>query len=346
MYDMRWTFKNTSLITQQINTLKMRKSVLLWYTADEPDGQQDPLDSPSIAYDLIKKLDPYHPTSLVLNCGNFHYGEYTQGTDIILTDPYPVAMNASWSNQWNTVCNTTYGDCGCDNCNGNFRDVSDRLEKFKSYQHWLSNAPLGKAGSPPKSFWGVPQVFGGSEYWVRPPTAKEEMVMVWLMINHGAKGIVGWNFPTTPELTSATSAMAKLVTSDEMTGILLGDNPRILPVEKDSSVDIDAAAWIVGDKMLLSVVYLGLTDTNSSISIKLPKSAKRGSVKQVWPIVDIPVRSVHESEMRLQDEDWSWGSWGSWPDDKMPSAWHVRGHEVRRRGLQSMAVSLMVMEIE
>ena len=36
MYDMRWTYQNSSLVEWQVNRLKVRQSLLLWYTADEP----------------------------------------------------------------------------------------------------------------------------------------------------------------------------------------------------------------------------------------------------------------------------------------------------------------------
>ena len=36
MYDMRWTYQNSSLVKWQINRLKARPNLLLWYTADEP----------------------------------------------------------------------------------------------------------------------------------------------------------------------------------------------------------------------------------------------------------------------------------------------------------------------
>jgi hypothetical protein len=351
MYDMRWTYKNSSLVASQVNALKKHKSILLWYTVDEPDGHSDALDEPLRAYDLIKELDPYHPISLVLNCANFHYAEYTRGADIILTDPYPIAVNTSWSSQWDTVCNSTYGCCGCDDCNGDFRDVSARLDNLKNFQRWLSNAPLGKqAGHPgrspggPKSFWGVPQVFGGSEYWQRPPMAEEEMVMVWLFINHGAKGILGWTFPTTAELTSVTSAMAKLVTSDEVSGLLLGDNPRKLNVQADDGIDIDAAAWIVGDRMLVSIVHLGLKDTSSRIVVKLPANVKVGTVRQKWPSTKVPkLRSqdsaIGETEFRVQDERWPW------LDDEVPPIWHVEGYGLVGIGLPALTVSIMVMDI-
>ena len=36
MYDMRWTYQNSTLVEWQVNRLKARPNLLLWYTADEP----------------------------------------------------------------------------------------------------------------------------------------------------------------------------------------------------------------------------------------------------------------------------------------------------------------------
>ena len=36
MYDMRWTYQNSTLVEWQVNRLKSRPNLLLWYTADEP----------------------------------------------------------------------------------------------------------------------------------------------------------------------------------------------------------------------------------------------------------------------------------------------------------------------
>lgn len=272
MYDMRWTFKNLTSVAEQVNRLKARKSILLWYTGDEPDGQADPLNSTVLAYDQIKKLDPYHPTSLVLNCFNFYYEPYAAGADIILADPYPVGQNATFSTLWNTPCNTTYGDCGCDDCNGNLRDVSTRMDTLAQYQLWLNAGP--------KSFWGVPQAFGSSEYWSRPPTAKEEAVMAMLFINHNAKGIVAWNFPTTTELTAVTSALAKVLSTQEITGLLLGAKTQGL--DFTGSSDLDVTGWTVGKKMLVSVVNIGTSVTPAEVDVKLPAKAKE--LRQVWPV--------------------------------------------------------------
>lgn len=64
------------------------------------DGHGVPLDATTNSYSQIKKLDPYHPVSLALNCQNYYFKEYTAGADIILTDPYPIGLNNTWSDQY------------------------------------------------------------------------------------------------------------------------------------------------------------------------------------------------------------------------------------------------------
>jgi hypothetical protein len=271
MYDMRWTFKNLTSVTEQVNRYKSRKSILTWYTGDEPDGQGDPLDSTVKAYNTIKAVDPYHPVSLVLNCDNFHYGEYAAGADIVMTDPYPIGTNTTFSVQYKTVCNLTYGDCGCDNCIGNFSDISTRMDKLKQYQSWLN---LG-----PKTVWGVPQAFGGSEYWSRPPSAAEEIVMATMFINHDAKGIVAWNFPTTDELASITSQFAKAIGADEITEFLV--NSRKQQLTLSSQQNFDAAVWRSGKRLLFSVVHT--MNVNYTRELRLGLGANATGMRMVWP---------------------------------------------------------------
>ena len=55
-----------------------------------------------------------------------------------------------------TPCNATYGCCGCDDCKGNFEDISTRMDEF-AYRLWATGWDLTK------SVWTVPQGFGGGE---------------------------------------------------------------------------------------------------------------------------------------------------------------------------------------
>lgn len=291
MYDMRWTYKNLSAVAETARLFGNRKSMLLWYTADEPDGQVDPLNATSLAYNTLKAIDPYHPVSLVLNCFNYFYEEYTAGADIILSDVYPIGNNLTHSTEWDTVCNSTYGDCGCDDCNdvGGFSDISIRLDNFNNFDRFL-----GRAGTKPK--WGVPQAFGDSQYWLRNPTAEEETVMNVLSVNHGAKGIVMWDYPTTDEIANETSALSKVLARQPAVSFLTGAE-TIMDIPWDVKGaplvnGLDVAAWSVDGKnqMLVSIINMDYSDLNgTTVSVTLPQKVKSvssalwGSAK--WQVV-------------------------------------------------------------
>ena len=93
---------NNTAVTEEVNRIKNSPALLLWYTGDEPDGTSDPLNATSNAYDLIYSLDGYHPVSLVLNCENYYWTDYTAGADIVMQDTYMIGINATYSVVW--VC--------------------------------------------------------------------------------------------------------------------------------------------------------------------------------------------------------------------------------------------------
>lgn len=311
MYDTRWTYKNLSSLSSQIQSLMSRPSLLLWYTADEPDGQGDPLNATLNAYETIKSLDPYHPVSLVLNCANFYFREYTSGTDIIMTDPYPISNNLTFAAQWGTPCNLTYGCCGCDDCvPPPFPNIPNRFESFRRYEEWIGNP--GHRG--PSPLWGVPQAFGGSEYWTRPPTGEEEVVMDFLFLNHGAKALVAWNWPTTDDLAATTGALSKVLTSQEVTGFLLGTQPLALTVNiEGDGADVDVAGWRVGGRILVSVVWMSYNAYDGVISVVFPGSV--GDIETLWPI----------------------GGNGT--------SWHASGNGISKTGLTALEVSLLLVDL-
>lgn len=233
----------------------------------------DPRNATKITYDLVKSIDPWHPVSICLNCLNYYFEDYTSGGDIIMSDPYPIGVNTSWSGPYNTECNTTYGCCGCDDCDGNFEDVSTRLDLYKEYQNILN--------LPQKPQWGVPQAFGNdSTFWSRYPTPEEELVMNMLFINHGAKGIAMWDYPTEPGIANITSALSKVLTSSTITSFLVGSFATALEVTGVGRVD--GASWTVGNNMLVSIVSKNYVESPAAnISFALPGIAN-GTGKVFW----------------------------------------------------------------
>ena len=180
-----------------------------------------------------------------------------------MEDVYPIGINSTFS-KWGTVCNTTLGDCGCDNCAGVVQDVASRLDDLSQYEVWLGRWPLPKFHNP--------QVFHGEDYWQRDPTAAEAQVMNALAFNRGATGIFGWTWPGSATLFEVHSQMASVVTSAPVADFLLGGKPEKLVVEGYEEI-LDAAYWVDGAKALVSVVHGGYEDIPDSVSVALPVSA-------------------------------------------------------------------------
>lgn len=283
-YDMRGSYLNLSSVAEQVPLIKDRSAFLSWYTADEPDGWQYALNSTVLAYDLLKELDPYHPTGLVLNCENYYFKRYSAGADYLMEDAYPVGINPTYSRPWNTTCNETYGDCGCDNCVGQLTDVSDRLDSFSNYQQWL--------GRWPKPLWSVLQAFHGEGYWSRDPTVKETWAMILLSFNHMAKGMMSWVFPASTKLNNAHAAFAKVATVPPMSEFLLNANP--IPIIGEGLESIDVAYWQIGEQYMVSVVNTQRQENHANVRIELPFSA-RHIKHQVWQNVAWELTETHGS---------------------------------------------------
>ena len=139
------------LLLEEVIAFKDHPALLSWYISDEPVLQKQ---SPRIiqkAYKLIKKIDPYHPITIVFMRPE-KADKFVNSLDIIMTDPYVIPMNSV------TV-------------------VGDKVGNLKK-----------KYGAE-KSIWIVPQAFGGSEWWKREPTKQEIRVMTYLAVLKGARGI-------------------------------------------------------------------------------------------------------------------------------------------------------------
>ncbi|KAG0647546.1 hypothetical protein D0Z07_6822 [Hyphodiscus hymeniophilus] len=302
IYDMRFAFMNASRISTQVELWKNRTTLLSYYTGDEPDGWQYPLNSTKLAYDQLKELDPYHPVSLVLNCQNFYYTEYSSGADIVFEDAYPVAINATWSVSWDTPCNLTYGDCGCDNCVGELEDVSNRLDDIQHYQ-----ANLEGQGSKPT--WGVIQAFGEQDYWESIPSPAEVENMMMLAVNHNAKGISYWIYPSTAEVNVESGELGKVFQTEPGLGFLFGTN-AIKGLQVAGEPLVDASAWIVGEKMMVGIASEEYVDFSSTVSITLPVAAS----------------AINETLFG-------------------DSSWTVSGNKLSKAGLKALEVDILVLNL-
>ncbi|KDR78230.1 hypothetical protein GALMADRAFT_245305 [Galerina marginata CBS 339.88] len=264
MYDMRNTYMNSTAVTAEVNRIKSRPNLLLWYTGDEPDGTSDPLDATLKSSNLIQSLDGgdgqggagYHPVSLVLNCENYFYTEYTSGADIVLQDTYMIGNNVTFSTQWDTVCTPDFGDCGCDNCKGSFEDISTRMDEFRD-RNFINGWERTKA------VWTVPQGFGNDTYVsivMRFPTGQEWVVMSVVGINHGGLGVVSWDDPTSADIKASSSALG--LSLPKMTPFILNPSATFKQVTINR---VDIGLWTVGGQTLI----LATNQNYFSVSVSL-----------------------------------------------------------------------------
>ncbi|TPX09846.1 uncharacterized protein E0L32_008868 [Thyridium curvatum] len=266
MYDLRDGYKNLTWVEEEVLKARDGEAIFSYWSADEPDGWQDPFNSTTLALDTIRRLDPYHPVAVVLNCQDYYFGPYSAGADIIMEDVYPIGTNQSWS-KWNTTCNTTIGDCGCDNCRDGVhvvQNVGNRLDDLSKYEEWLGRWPKTKIHNP--------QSFHGEGYWARDPTPEEEWAMNLLALNHGAQGVISWVYPAAEILSQAHGKLAKVITKSPVLDFVVGgDRPHRVKVSANE--DVDVSFWKLGNRMLVSLVNSGYSDVNGPVEIAVPDAA-------------------------------------------------------------------------
>jgi hypothetical protein len=213
-------------LINEINAFKDHPALLAWYIADEPNGNNIPPDSLIKIYKLIKKIDPWHPVSVVFMSPFLSSLKYSDAMDFVMADPYPVP----------DLPVTMVGN------------VTSQLAK--EFQ--------GK-----KPVWIVPQVFGGGEIWQREPTLQEIRSMTYQAIINGARGIQyfvrqGPNlFPKSIGTWSECGRMA--VEIAELAPWLLSDKESV-PVSIGSP-DIIAKSYIHEGRMLI----LAVNKTNAPV---------------------------------------------------------------------------------
>ncbi|TQV93543.1 glycoside hydrolase subgroup catalytic core protein [Cordyceps javanica] len=280
-YDLRDYFRNLTAVREQVTAIKDGDALYAYWAVDEPDGWQYPFDQSVSAADAIRKIDPYHPVSVTLNCQNYYFKEYTTGADFIMADPYPIAINATFS-KWGTPCNATYGDCGCDNCEGSVQDVPRRLDDLARYERWHGLWPKTKVHNP--------QSFHGEDYWFRDPTPAEEVAMHALALHHAAKSILSWVWPTSETLAAVHGLFARRVAAPPVRDFVVLERPSAVRV-KGSDV-VDAAYWRRGGEVLLSVVNGGYEAVDETFRVPLPETIRPKTLKDVvwgngtWSVKD------------------------------------------------------------
>lgn len=133
-----------------------------------------------------------------------------------------------------------------------------------------------------------------------------------LSINHAAKGVNMWDFPTSSDVLAVTNRLATVLTTDTIANFLLGA-PLLRKLDVVGATRVDVAAWVGTSSMLLSVVNLNYGNLEGKITVTLPEGVK--------------VTSVTSS------------LWGD-------VQWSFNGSQLETDGLLGLEVSLVVLELE
>ncbi|KAI9435719.1 hypothetical protein H4582DRAFT_2167992 [Lactarius indigo] len=244
-------YMNSTSVTEQVTSIMNRANLLLYYTADEPDGSEDPPWAAAGAATLINSLDPYRPSSLCLNCEDYLFNHYAAVTPILMQDTYPIGINPNYSVMYDTPCTTEQGCCGCDNCVGDFEDIRNRMDDFATRLE-----ALGWERS--KAVWAIPQGFGSTQFWDRTPSYTEFLVEMIVSVNAGARGSIAWTDPTTAGIKAAASQFASAL--PELTPFLLSSPLSSPPVQFAHVVTpsrLDFGVWVSsGGKALIMAANL------------------------------------------------------------------------------------------
>ena len=99
-----------------------------------------------------------------------------------------------------------------------------------------------------------------------------------LSVNHGAKGIMLWTFPTTNQLAAANGKQAVVFTNQPVLGFLTGGQPAAIKVQGHQLLDV--AYWIVGSQAMIGVANLDYAN-GGTVTVHLPFSVT-GLGMQPW----------------------------------------------------------------
>lgn len=251
--------KRRELLTREILAFRNHPALLSWYIADEPVGQGKPPEPLIETYKLIKKLDPYHPVTMVFMTPSQAW-RYAGAMDIVMADPYPIP-NAPVT-------------------------VVEKVTRS-----------LEKAFYPEKPLWIAPQAFGGNENWKREPTPGELRAMTYLALINGARGIqyfVRKGLNGFPKSTAAWAECGKMAleTAELIPFYSEGESINAIAVN-DSNIRVKALA----KDSTLVVICVNTLNRPSRFTITLPDTVSSGQAAVLFENRNVKVEKNVLSDM-------------------------------------------------
>ena len=260
------------ILRSEIEAFRDHPALLSWYIADEPPDSN--LEKLAAMRRFVKKLDPYHPVTIVFHEGQHPSPEWHEITDVTWMDPYPVNI-LSRDQRSNPYWQAAPPD---------FRRGVASMTAW-----WLAGRDrLFDYSSP---LWHSPQLFGGG--WgsqKREPSAQELRAMTYAGLVSGATATQYFiyspgTFPTSPYLMDEAGKLALEVM--EMTPFLLSEQPRHKVTS--SSVDILASGW--QDRGMVLVAVVNVKNAPSTFTVTLGRSNYSGPAEVLFENREVQVQS-------------------------------------------------------
>ena len=131
-----------------------------WYLFDEPDLHKKPPEFIRTHYRALRQADPTRPIYLTVLSPR-RYADFIESCDVFAPNPYPIV----------------------------------HVDATKNQLRWVAMAAdAARKRAKGQVIWLIIQAFWAEPWWQRNPTPAELRAMVYLALNHGAKGIVYFSY--------------------------------------------------------------------------------------------------------------------------------------------------------
>jgi len=240
-------------------------TIWAWYLFDEPDLNKREPAFIETNFHAVKKADPSRPVYLTVWSPR-RYADFIEFCDIFAPNPYPIVSADARKNQLRLV--------------GYAVDAARRLAREQ---------PV----------WAIIQAFWAKPWWQRNPMPEELRAMVYLALNHGAKGIVYFSYKSGDRPLTQHEDLFGMVRrlNDEMTELkpwlvveseegavspeLLADDRGGIVIGRPMLSPVDCAVRRIGGRRILMVVNPDPWGKN--IKLHFPEgSAKVSNVIEIF----------------------------------------------------------------
>jgi len=223
-------------LKETVKANKDHPALLGWFTCDEPKKGVTPELTATIRR-AIKEVDPIHPVWLNYAAGVKAYGRkplflYTEGADILCSDPYPIPHHPV----------------------DFIATITDDFSK----------------GRPAKPVFLVLQFWGGVAKCEDRPTPGEETAMIYLALIHGARGLCFYSRrPTSMPLWESMKKAGREV--EFLTPILFSSEPSGLSTQLPDGYEsgIHCVARKHGGKLYLITVNAEYRDIDATFALPI-----------------------------------------------------------------------------